>query len=242
MMSDRKLNTKQINILKTAYKFRYLTTDNLARHKNITQNSAYSALKILLSNGYLGIKYNKNYRLMNKSARYYLTPQAIKYLRQLQLDLDEDILSSRLREKGKSSDFVDYQVAVHDAYLDVRQALGDDVLIQTASELAETEGMLKPYPALYVRDKKTHFFVELTGDQHLFLVKKRIRKYIEHYESDDWSWDTYPNVRIVRRLKGDRNKLKAYVEEKMDDNYLDESDIVFEIVPRAVTILPEPIV
>lgn len=64
-----------------------------------------------------------------------------------------------------------------------------------------------------------------------FLVKKRIRKYIEHYESDEWTWDTYPTVRIVRRLKGEREKLKAYVQEKMDDNYLDETDIVFEFVP-----------
>lgn len=240
-MNNRKLNTKQINILKTAYKFRYLTTDNLSRQRNITHNSAYSALKILYTNGYLGMKYNKKYRLMNKSARYFLTPKAVKYLRQPVLDLNEDILNSRLREKGKSSDFVDYQVAVHTAYLDIEQAMGKGVMIQTASELAETEGVIKPYPALYVRDKDTHFFVEITGNQHLFLVKKRIRKYIEHHESYDWSWDSYPNVRIIRRLKSDRKRLKAYVEEKMDDNYLDESDIVFEIVSRVVILRREPI-
>lgn len=241
-MSNRKLNTKQINILKTAYLFRYLTTDNLAKHRNLTHNSAYSALKILHTNGYLGIKYNKNYRLMNKSARYFLTPQAIKYLRQSDLQLNEDILNARLREKDKSSDFVDYQVAVYAAYLDVREALGDEVVIQTATELAEAEGVLKPYPALYVRSQNEHFLVEITGDQHLFLVKKRIRKYIEHYESNDWEWDTYPNVRIVRRLKGDRKKLEAYMEEKMDDSYLDESDFTFEVVPRVVTFRPEPLV
>lgn len=241
-MSNRKLNTKQIDILKTAYLFRYLTTDNLAKHRNLTHNSAYSALKILHTNGYLGIKYNKNYRLMNKSARYFLTPQAIKYLRQSDLKLNEDILNARLREKGKSSDFVDYQVAAHAAYLDVREALGDEAVIQTATELAETEGVLKPYPALYVHSKNEHFLVEITGDQHLFLVKKRIRKYIEHYESNDWEWDTYPNVRIVRRLKGDRKKLEAYIEEKMDDSYLDETDFTFEVVPRVVTLYPEPLV
>ena len=240
-MSDRKLNTKQINILKAAYKFRYLTTDNLARHRNITQNSAYSALKILHSNGYLGIKYNKNYRLMNKSARYYLTPQAVKYLRQSEFSLNKDILDSRLREKSKSSDFVDYQVAVYAAYMDVKQVLGENVIVRTASELAVIEGVIKPYPALYVKNKNAHFFVELTGDQHLFLVKKRIRKYIEHYESDDWSWNSYPSVRIVRRLKGDRAKLEAYIEEKMDDNYLDEGDITFEVVPEVVNLNLEPI-
>ncbi|MFZ2545164.1 MAG: hypothetical protein WAW80_04255 [Candidatus Saccharimonadales bacterium] len=241
-MTDRKLNIKQIDILKTAYTFRYLTTDNLARHRKITHNSAYSALKILHSNGYLGMKYNKSYRLMNKSARYYLTPQAIKYLRLSESGLNKDILNSRLREKSKLSDFVDYQVAVHAAYLDVKQVLGDDTVVQTATELAETEGVIKPCPALYVQcSDSTNFFVELTDEQHLFLVKKRIRKYIENYESDDWEWDTYPNVRIVRRLKADRNKLKAYIEEKMDDNYLDESDFSFEVVSRVVINLPEPI-
>jgi len=241
-MSNRKLNTKQIDILKTAYLFRYLTTDNLAKHRNLTHNSAYSALKILHTNGYLGIKYNKNYRLMNKSARYFLTPQAIKYLRQADLDLNEDILSARLREKDKSSDFVDYQVAVYAAYLDVREALGSEAVIQTATELAEIEDVIKPYPALYVQSSdNAPFFVELTGNQHLFLVKKRIRKYIEHYESNDWPWETYPNVRIVRRSKADRKKLEAYIEEKMDDNYLDESDFSFEVASRVVIYRPEPI-
>jgi hypothetical protein len=240
-MSNRKLNIKQTNILNIAYQFRFITTDNLARHRNITQNSAYSALKILYSNGYLGMKYNKNYRLMNKSARYYLTPQAVKYLRQSEQDLNGDVLSSRLREKAKLSTFVDYQVAVHAAYLDIKEALGQHTIVQTASEFADVEGIIKPYPALYVQSGKTPFFVELCDGQHLFLVKKRIRKYIEHCESDEWPLSVYPSVRIVRRLKGDRAKLKAYAEEKMDDNYLDESDIVFEIVPQVVSLLPEPI-
>ncbi|MEO5949833.1 MAG: hypothetical protein ABIQ04_00120 [Candidatus Saccharimonadales bacterium] len=240
-MSNRKLNTKQINILKTAYLFRYLTTDNIAKQKNLTQNSAYSALKILHRNGYLGIKYNKNYRLMNKSARYFLTPQAIKYLRQAELGLNEDVLSARMREKTKSTVFVDYQVAVHTAYLEIKEALGDSAVIQTATELSSIDAVIKPYPALYVQNKKEHFFVELTDAQPLFLVKKRIRKYIEDYDSNEWDWETYPNVRIARRLKGERKKLMAYVEEKMDDSYFDETDITFEVVPRVITVIAESI-
>jgi len=57
------------------------------------------------------------------------------------------------------------------------------------------------------------------------LVKKRIRKYIEHYESNEWGWDDYPGVHIVRKSKADQQKLKDYIEEKMDDNYLDEEDL-----------------
>lgn len=235
--TTRKLNIKQIDILKTAYLFRYLTTDNLAKHRNITHNSAYSALTILHTNGYLSKKYNKNYRLRNKSARYSLTPQAITYLRQrqLELDLDSDVLTSRLRDKARSSEFIDYQVAVHAAYLELRDALGKQAAIRTATQLAGSDDVLRPVPALYVREPKTHYFVELPGNQQLFLVKKRIRKYIEHYESNDWQWDTYPNVRIMRRSKADRKNLTAYIQEKMDDSYLDERDFTIDVVPDVVT-------
>lgn len=50
---DRKLNTNQIQNLKTVLRFRYVTTDNLAKYQSITTNSAYSALEILYKAGYL---------------------------------------------------------------------------------------------------------------------------------------------------------------------------------------------
>ncbi len=238
-MNTRKLNNKQIDTLITAFRFRYVTTKNLARQRNISHNSAYSALETLHNNGYLGKKHQKSYRLLNKSARYYLTPQAVAYLRKSGLGLNEDILNSRLREKSRTSDFIDMQVAIHKAYLDIDDELGGKATIQTGSEMAGQEGVIKPYPSLYVQPTEgRHYFVELADGQHLFLVKKRIRKYIEHYESDEWEWDEYPNVRIVRKSKADQTKLIDYIEEKMDDTYLDEDD--FSIEAKRFPIIRHP--
>jgi hypothetical protein len=227
-MRDRKLTTKQTETLLIAYRFRYITTHNLAKHRNITHNSAYSALEILTDAGYLGRKHNKSYRLQNKPASYYLTPQAVTYLVKSGLEVDKDILKSRFREHAKSLEFIDQQVAIHAAYLSIKQRLGDSVEIKTGTEMANIEGMIKPVPSLLVQPKKGRgYFIELTDDQHLFIVKKRIRKYIDHYESGEWEGDEYPNVHIIRSSKADQRKLKEYIEEKMDDTYLDDSDFKF---------------
>jgi len=229
-MNNRKLNNKQINTLITTFRFRYITTDNLARQRNISKNSAYSALETLHRNGYLGKKHQKSYRLLNKAARYFLTPQAIAFLKKAELDLNEDTLTSRLREKTKSTEFIDMQVAIHKAYLDISGELGNKATIQTGSEIAGQEGLIKPYPSLYILPAEgRHYFVELTDSQHVFIVKKRIRKYIEHYESDEWEWDTYPDVHIIRKSKAECRKLKEYADEKFEETYLDGDDFTFKM-------------
>jgi hypothetical protein len=230
-MSERKLTTKQIETLLITYRFRFITTNNLARHKQITHNSAYSALEILAKNGYLGRKHNKSYRLQNKPASYYLKPQAVTYLSKSDLDVNKDVLKSRFREHTKSAEFIDQQIAIHEAYLDLLQQMGDSAEILIGAEMTSIEGMIKPAPSLFVKPTKGRiYFIELTDGQHLFIVKKRIRKYIENYEADEWEWDEYPDVYILRNSKADRNKLEAYIEECMDDAYLDEEDLQFMVM------------
>ncbi len=50
---------------------------------------------------------------------------------------------------------------------------------------------------------------------------------MRHYDNQEWEWEKYPDVYLVRRSLADRRRLKSYIEEKMDDSYLDEDD--FEV-------------
>lgn len=227
----RKLNQKQTDLLTITFRFRYLTTNNLALHRNISQNSAYSSLQTLYKAGYLGRRHKKSYRLLNKPASYYLTTEAVKYLKQADLDIDKTVLESRYREKVKSAEFIDLQIAIHRAYMDLKRNISNKGLVQTGTDISGHEGMMRPLPSLYVNPKDNkHYFVELTDHQHLFIVRKRIRKYIQNYENNEWDWDTYPDVYIVRESVADRRRLLEYAEEQMDDNYLDEDDFSFHIV------------
>ncbi len=229
---DRQLNNNQIQNLKTVLKFRYVTTDNLANYQSITSNSAYSALEILSKAGYLEKIYEKSYRLLNKSARYFLTQQAVTFLRsQVDIQLADAIWKSRKTDGKKTPDFIDLQVVLHAAYNDLIRRFGDKIAIDTALELHGTEGVIKPLPGLLVRPTiGKNFFVEIADGQHLFFVRKRIRKYIENYESNEWEWDAYPNVYFIRSSASDRTRLRKFVYQLMEDNYLDDDDFTFHIV------------
>ena len=229
---DRQLNNNQIQNLKTVLKFRYVTTDNLANYQSITSNSAYSALEILKKAGYLQKIHEKSYRLLNKSARYFLTQQALTFLRsQADIQLNEAIWKSRKTDGKKTPDFIDLQVVLHAAYNDLIRRFGDKIAIDTALELHGTEGVIKPLPGLLVRPTiGKNFFVEIADGQHLFFVRKRIRKYIENYESNEWEWDAYPNVYFIRSSASDRTRLRKFVYQLMEDNYLDDDDFTFHIV------------
>ncbi len=229
----RKLNDKQQDTLIAILRFRYVTADNLALHRNITHNSAYSALEILHKAGYLGKIYDKSYRLMNKSARYYLTRQAVDHLKTIvEPEQPEAIWKSRLRDGNRSTEFVDQQVAIHATYNVLQEHLGNSVSIETALELYGTEGIIKPLPGLLVTPEGgNHYFVELADNQHLFLVRKRIRNYIQNYDNQEWEWENYPDVYIVRTSSAsDRTRLRKYVAEKMDEAYLDDNDFKFLVV------------
>ena len=229
---DRQLNNNQIKNLKTVLKFRYVTTDNLAHYHSITTNSAYSALEILVKAGYLEKIYEKSYRLLNKSARYFLTQPALTFLRnQADIQLDDAIWKSRKTDGKKTSDFIDLQVAIHAAHNGLVARFGDKITIDTALELHGTEGIIKPLPGLLVTPRRgKRFFVEVADNQHLFFIRKRIRKYIENYESNEWEWDTYPDVYFIRSSASDRTRLRKFIEQLMDDNYLDDDDFTFNIV------------
>jgi hypothetical protein len=232
---SRKLNDKQTEILKKVFTFRYVTTDNLARYKNITGNSAYSALEILNKNGCLEKIHDKSYRLLNKSARYYLTLNAIEYLQKvIKLERPDAIWNSRKKDGRRSSDFIDQQVAIHAAYNALHELFGENAHIKTSLELHDEEGIIKPLPGLLVEPKSGKpFFVELTDNQHLFLAKKRIRKYIDNYDDGDWEWEQYPDVYIVRTSSpADRTRLRKYIETRMDDAYLDDDDFTFHVISK----------
>ncbi|NCU38429.1 hypothetical protein EOL96_05220, partial [Candidatus Saccharibacteria bacterium] len=216
---------------KTVLKFRYVTTDNLANTHSITTNSAYSALEILTKAGYLEKVYEKSYRLLNKSARYFLSQKALVYLHdQPDIQLDEAVWKSRKSDGKKTSDFIDLQVAIHAAHNGLVARFGDKIVIDTALDLRAVEGVIKPLPGLLVTPKGgKHFFVEVADGQHLFFIRKRIRKYIENYESNEWEWDVYPDVYIIRSSASDHTRLRKFIYALMEDTYLDDTDFTFHV-------------
>lgn len=161
-----------------------------------------------------------------------MTLKAQTYLRSaIGIQLSDSVWRSRKNDDKKTQGFIDLQVALHAAYNDLRERFGSKVAIDTGLELHGTEGIIKPLPGLLVTPVKgRRFFAEVADGQHLFFIRKRIRKYIENYESNEWEWDTYPNVFFIRSSASDRTRLRKFVYQLMEDNYLDDDDFTFHIV------------
>jgi hypothetical protein len=161
-----------------------------------------------------------------------LTQQGLDYLRnESSLQLNEAIWKNHKNDGKKSTEFIDQQVAIHTAYNELRAMLGNNAKIMTALDTYGIEGIIKPLPSLLVEPKRGKaFFVEVTDDQHLFIVRKRIRKYIKNYDDEEWEWEQYPDVYIVRSSSAnDRTRLRKYIATQMDDSYLDADDFSFHV-------------
>lgn len=148
-------------------------------------------------------------------------------------------MQTRRYEDRKTSNFIDLQVAIMTAMLDIFYSVEDDLGIYTATGVkqdGEPDNYLKPYPSLEVKNEDTgyHCLVDIFPDnEHLFIAKKRIRKYIQHYDNHNWEWEEYPDIYLVRRSASDRKRLEAYIEEKMEEAYLDEDDLVIHVIKQA---------
>lgn len=141
-------------------------------------------------------------------------------------------------DSSRSSYFIDLQVAIHEAYNVLCKLLGEYTQIKTALELYGDEGIIKPLPSLLVEQNSGNsFFIELTDGEHLFLVKKRIRKYIENYDANKWKWEKYPDVYFVRASTADRTNLRKYAEARMEEGYLAEDELSFYIVSTVERII-----
>lgn len=65
----------------------------------------------------------------------------------------------------------------------------------------------------------------------MFLAKKRIRKYIDHYVAEKWE-GKYPEVIIVRSRESERKQLDWYIKQHLEEKYLDEDEIRIRVVLR----------
>lgn len=113
-------------------------------------------------------------------------------------------------------------------------SLGVGTSIFTATELYDIEDVIRPLPGLFVQPAAgNHFFVEVTDGQPLFMVRKRIKKYIQNHEDHDWDWKIYPDIYFIRSKASDRTRLRRFVTEQMDNRFLKQSDLAIRVVGAA---------
>lgn len=187
----RPLNTNQLDTLRLIYRFRFVTTELVARHKNKKRNAVINNhVRVLYEQDYIGRHYDPSYKLRGKHAVYYLLPKGLAALKQR----DATIMGSSktiYNDRHASEGFIDHSLAVFTVACAFRGLYGDNKKFFAKTELMVYDYFPQPMPDGYLSikqgDKNWHFFVDIyTDDTPMFVHIRKLRRYITYDESGAW--------------------------------------------------------
>lgn len=207
------LNSKQLQLLKIIYKFRFVSVELVSKTRTKKDiDVTRGRLKVLIDQEYVGRNFDGSYRLQNKPASYFLLPKGIKALK-VAGDLSDKVLHAVYYDKNASEQFIDHCLKVFAIYRKFNELYPNRYDIFSKSELVDLEDFPKLLSDLYLADteNRTDFFldsIEPTA-QH-FTVKRKLSGYIQHSESDDWeeSERDYPSLLLICGTPGIETRLQ----------------------------------
>jgi hypothetical protein len=224
--STLKTTQPQLTILKILYTFRFASSDHIAQYRKLSKRATYESLMILIRKELILRRYPRSYRLLGKPARYLLSPKGLKLLR-TELDLEESVTHPRYKDRYLSEAFVDHTIAVNEIVLALRRDYEDRYTIQTKYDIFEQDSFIHPLQDLYLSPikKGTEYFIESVDDLLFFIIKKRLRQYIDHCQSLEWDGDTYPTIIFLTNDGKLQKKIQACIEELIEDGYYDDDEM-----------------
>lgn len=200
---ERKLNKGQVATLELLYRYRFITSELLAKvegkkHLQVTR----SRLATLEKQGYIGRRYDSSYKLLGKFAAYYLLPKGLQYLKSIGV-AEPQAIKMIYNDRKASDKFVDFCLQVCSTAQSLLSFYGDEVKMFTRTELLNYDYFPQPRPDLYMSIKRKpvrHYFVDLYDDSTpAFAMAKKLKQYIDHYESGEWesTGSDYPEIIIA---------------------------------------------
>ncbi|KKW02305.1 MAG: hypothetical protein UY35_C0017G0024 [Candidatus Saccharibacteria bacterium GW2011_GWC2_48_9] len=200
---ERKLNKGQVEVLKLLYRYRFTTSELLAKAENQKHlQVTRSRLTILEKQGYIGRRYESSYKLLGKFATFYLLPKGLQYLKSIDV-VDQQAIKMIYNDRKASDKFVDFCLAVCRTAQALISFYGQESRMFTRTELLDYDYFPQPLPDLYMSIKRKtvrHYFVDLYDDAiPTFVLVKKIKKYREHYESGEWEAtdSDYPEIIVA---------------------------------------------
>jgi hypothetical protein len=227
--------SSQLAVLKLLYRFRFGTTDLLARALELKDGRyIHTRLEALVVQEYIGKNYDSTYKLDGKPATYYLLPKAFKALKQQHKATGKELSLKTLRnaykDKEASNEFIARKLAVFTIYDKLRATHSASLKLWTKDQLNfdKYDYFPNPMPDAYLtitpeglRPRERCFFLNyLDEDTPFFVHVRRLQKYIEYVQAEEWEDATSSKLRSVllvcestSLLKRIRKKLAQAVDE-----------------------------
>ncbi|MCX6727943.1 MAG: hypothetical protein NTX11_03990 [Candidatus Saccharibacteria bacterium] len=244
----RPINTHQLQLLTTLYKFRYCTAQIIASSQGAKHTRVIlTRLKILVDQGYIGQNYDSSYKIIGKPATYHLLPKGIQILRQ-QPFADPKVLKQIYYDKNKDDGHIQHRLNVFKSYVFIKQNYPKqfqffskselpslkyklprdltDVYLQKNEEINVNDGANKPY--LTAPDYFLSFY---EASAPYWRIRNSIRRYITYAESEKWQKATergFPIVLIACETRALERRLQNLTKRELDNNWV---IVKFEFLP-----------
>lgn len=236
----RPLNSLQLQLLTTLYKFRYATAQLIADSQGTTNTRVILArLKVLTDQEYIGQKYDKSYRLIGKPASYYLLPEGVKVLRQ-QAFADPNVLKRIYYDKNQDDIHITHRLNVFKTYNFIKQNYAGQFQFYSKSELTGrkyipkdlTDALLKrkdsptkpsvaPKQSLPKLDEENYFLSYYEATKKTWQLNNSIRRYVNYAETEKWQKATKQDFPIVLLVCEDEKQKR--LAQKIADKALETS-------------------
>ena len=207
---NNKLSEKQIGILITIYRFRFITIPLLAKYNEVSNQSIAGSIKVLEEAGLVNKRYNSSYKLQGKAARYFLSPKAIKLFKDND-DINQHSLNLFYKTKLLSEEAVDCHIQTLQTYIDYRAKLTSNYTLKTKYELYKHEDQPDPPSDIYVRSnikQQSDIFIEIHNNSQAFIIQKRLT-YLAEFIEENYE-DNQPKVILITNKKD--KKLERIIE------------------------------
>jgi hypothetical protein len=214
----------------------------LARFRNTSRSVTNSALKTLFDKKYLGRHYEKSYKFLGKGASYYLVDRGLRRLRD-EPGINKSALRAMSKNKLLSTPFVDHNLDIAEAYLALRNSYPGTFHMFTKSEQGSFDYFPNPKPDLYLnrikptRSHRREYMLDVLTHDPLFIIKKRIAVYMEHYDDGEWeaAADTdYPAILIVVKDSRVEKQLQEHTARRLEGQGLDGELSIYTTTIKAL--------
>jgi len=199
-----KITTKQQDILKLLYRYRFLNRiqiQKLMGHKNKMRTIVW--LKDLRDKGYIEWIYSTDFAEKTKPAIYYLGLNGVRYLRSTH-DYPLDEVRKRYRESARNQLFIDRSLLIADCCITLRDQCSDTVTYTTVTQ-ADFVSPKNPYHFLgdsdlikpqlcYIKQSdspegpttKSYLLEVFDTTLPIYSLRKRLKSYQRYLAYGDW--------------------------------------------------------
>ena len=219
-----KLNSKQLNLLKIIYKFRYVSAKLISKYLNLTISTVNSNLTVLVDQGYVSRFYENSYKLSGKGAIYYLSIKSINLLKN-EAGLNLHSLKLMYKNKSLSQETIDHHLLTFECCLKLHTRFKDDYRMYTKYELYGDDTYPNPPPDLFIQkiqsmqSDRSDYLIDICKDNPSFVIEKRLTAIMEHLDEETYQESTgraYPSILIICIGEKTEKKLMKIIEHVYD--------------------------